>query len=159
MRHNSRWVSVDRLSSAERALLTNAGHCPEIGSGCGIGRVPRLATQVIRGSRARGPHAQSALPGGWMATAAVNGITIEYQDEGSGPPLVLVHGHPFDRSMWAPQVAVFAASGWRVIAADLRGYGKTTVVPGVTLLDTFAADVSGLLDYLGLDEVVLGGLS
>jgi 3-oxoadipate enol-lactonase len=104
-------------------------------------------------------HAQFGVPGGRMDTAAVNGITIAYDDEGSGPPLVLVHGHPFDRSMWAPQVAAFATSGWRVIAPDLRGYGKTTVVPGVTMLDTFAADIIGLLDHLGIDAFVLGGLS
>jgi len=91
----------------------------------------------------------------------VNGITIGYDDEGSrdGVPVVLVHGHPFNRSMWAPQVGALTAAGYRVIAADLRGYGDTSVVPGVTLLAVFARDIAGLADYLGLDEVVLGGLS
>ncbi|HUZ22417.1 MAG TPA: alpha/beta hydrolase [Streptosporangiaceae bacterium] len=96
-----------------------------------------------------------------MAFATVNGITIGYDDEGSrdGVPVVLVHGHPFNRSMWAPQVGALTAAGYRVIAADLRGYGDTSVVPGVTLLAVFARDIAGLADYLGLDEVVLGGLS
>lgn len=95
-----------------------------------------------------------------MNTAQVNGIGIVYDDTGGGgdgPPLLLVHGHPFDRSMWGPQVA--ALGGRRVIAPDLRGYGKTTVVPGVTGLDVFARDLAGLLDLLGVGRVTLCGLS
>ncbi|MEU7481659.1 alpha/beta fold hydrolase [Lentzea sp. NPDC042327] len=92
--------------------------------------------------------------------ADVNGITIGYDDEGvSDHVLVLVHGHPFDRTMWRPQVEHFGRRGWRVVAADLRGYGETTVVPGVTPLSAFAQDVAGLLDHLGVDRFVLGGLS
>ncbi|GGM96323.1 alpha/beta hydrolase [Lentzea pudingi] len=94
-----------------------------------------------------------------MSTANVNGITVGYDDEGTGEVLVLVHGHPFDRTMWRPQVEHFSAKGWRVIAADLRGYGETTVVPGITPLDVFAADVAALLDHLGVERFVLGGLS
>ncbi|HEX6357945.1 alpha/beta fold hydrolase [Actinophytocola sp.] len=95
-----------------------------------------------------------------MTTADLNGITIGYDDVGTGRDvLVLVHGHPFDRSMWHPQLTQVADLGWRVIAADLRGYGETTVVPGVTPLSTFAGDIAGLLDHLGVERFVLGGLS
>lgn len=94
-------------------------------------------------------------------TAAIttDGITIAYDDHGIGDPVVLIHGHPFDRSMWRPQVEHFAAAGWRVIVPDLRGYGFSTVVPGTTVFDRFARDIVELLDHLGLDRVVLGGLS
>jgi 3-oxoadipate enol-lactonase len=94
-----------------------------------------------------------------VSTAEINGISIGYDDVGTGTPLVLVHGHPFDRSMWAPQVAEFAVTGFRVVAADLRGYGRSSVVPGVTRLDSFAEDVAALADHLGLDRFALGGLS
>ncbi|GHH55653.1 alpha/beta fold hydrolase [Lentzea cavernae] len=95
-----------------------------------------------------------------MSTATVNGITIGYDDQGAGDDvLVLVHGHPFDRTMWHPQVEHFVSAGWRVIAADLRGYGETTVVPGTTPLHVFASDIAGLLDHLGVERFVLGGLS
>lgn len=94
-----------------------------------------------------------------MSTVTVGDITIGYDDKGSGPPLVLIHGHPFDRSMWTPQIEAFTAHGWRVIAPDLRGYGQSTVVPGVTMLGDFARDIAALLDHLGVDGFVLAGLS
>ncbi|MEU6993007.1 alpha/beta fold hydrolase [Streptomyces sp. NPDC046465] len=114
-----------------------------------------------------------------MATAQLNGITIGYDDERAGEggggdgggggggdggrdgtesTLVLLHGHPFDRSMWAPQRAAFAATH-RVITPDLRGYGASTVVPGVTGFATFAEDLAALLDHLDVREFALGGLS
>ncbi|KPI09439.1 hypothetical protein OK074_3245 [Actinobacteria bacterium OK074] len=73
-------------------------------------------------------------------------------------PLVLVHGHPFDHTMWAPQIAELSRTR-RVIAPDLRGYGASPVVPGVTLLSDFAADVATLLDDLKVPEFALAGLS
>lgn len=94
-----------------------------------------------------------------MGKASFEGISFGYEDEGSGDPLVLVHGHPFDRSMWWPQVERFSRAGWRVIAPDLRGYGESTVVPGMTTLETFARDIAGLLDHLDVERFVLGGLS
>lgn len=85
-------------------------------------------------------------------------LVVGYEDKGSGPVLVLVHGHPFDRTMWAPQLAAFSATH-RVVTPDLRGYGTSSVVPGVTLLGDFAADLAALLDHLGIRRFVLGGLS
>lgn len=86
-------------------------------------------------------------------------ITISYEDVGGGDALVLVHGHPFDRTMWRGQVERFSRAGYRVIAADLRGYGQSSVVPGATALSVFARDIVELLDHLGIEQCVLGGLS
>ncbi|WP_414504235.1 alpha/beta fold hydrolase [Streptomyces sp. NEAU-L66] len=94
-----------------------------------------------------------------MSSVFCREITVGYEDEGSGEPLVLVHGHPFDRSMWRPQTEHFSRAGWRVIAPDLRGYGESTVVPGTTPLETFARDLLALLDGLRIERFVLGGLS
>jgi pimeloyl-ACP methyl ester carboxylesterase len=96
-----------------------------------------------------------------VSAVSVDEVTIAYDDEGDAgaPVVVLVHGHPFDRSMWRPQVERLVAAGYRVIVPDLRGYGETTVVPGKTPLETFARDVTGLADRLGVGDFVLGGLS
>src|SRR6478735_7086839 len=95
-----------------------------------------------------------------MPIAAINGITVAYDDVGHGSnTLLLIHGHPFNRSMWRPQLDAVANAGWRVIVPDLRGYGETTVVPGKTPLPIFAADAAALLDHLGIDTAVIGGLS
>ena len=92
--------------------------------------------------------------------ASVNGITIGFDEIGEGPnALLLVHGHPFNRSMWRPQFGALREAGWRVVAPDLRGYGETTVVAGKTPLHVFAADLAALLDHLGIDAVVVTGLS
>jgi pimeloyl-ACP methyl ester carboxylesterase len=93
-----------------------------------------------------------------MSVAQIENVAVVYEDAGQGIPLVLVHGHPFDRSMWREQVRVFSAQ-YRVITFDLRGYGGTTVIPGKTLLEEFARDLAGLLDYLSVTGIVLGGLS
>ncbi|MFI6683113.1 alpha/beta fold hydrolase [Streptomyces sp. NPDC050485] len=81
-----------------------------------------------------------------------------YTDEGTGDALLLVHGHPFDRTMWAPQIAEFSRTH-RVVAPDLRGYGSAPVVPGTTPLSAFAEDVRALADALGIERFTLGGLS
>ncbi|AWW38539.1 hydrolase [Streptomyces sp. AS58] len=86
---------------------------------------------------------------------------LAYEDKGphsSRLPLVLVHGHPFDRTMWAPQIEAFAPDR-RVVAPDLRGYGASPVTPGVTLLSRFARDIAELLDELAVPSCVLAGLS
>ncbi|MCF4139399.1 alpha/beta hydrolase [Streptomyces sp. Tue 6430] len=87
---------------------------------------------------------------------------LAYEDKGTDTagriPLVLVHGHPFDRTMWAPQLEAFAPTR-RVVVPDLRGYGASPVVPGTTPLSRFARDVEDLLDDLAVDAFVLAGLS
>ncbi|MEU3523061.1 alpha/beta fold hydrolase [Streptomyces sp. NPDC038707] len=87
---------------------------------------------------------------------------LAYTDKGpensSRVPLVLVHGHPFDRTMWDPQLAGFSA-GRRVIAPDLRGYGASPVTPGTVPLARHAEDIAELLDHLAVDSFALAGLS
>lgn len=91
-----------------------------------------------------------------------DGTALVHDDLGAPgdlAPVVLVHGHPFNRTMWQPQTAALVAAGRRVITADLRGYGESGVVPGRTPLADFAADTAALLDHLGIERAVVGGLS
>lgn len=91
--------------------------------------------------------------------ASVRGISVGYTDRGAGCPVLFLHGHPFDRTMWEPQIRALAGRDYRTIVPDLRGYGSSTVVPGVTPLEVFARDLAALLDHLELDVVNVVGLS
>lgn len=93
-----------------------------------------------------------------MATKQIRGIKMGYEDTGAGMPLVLVHGHPFDRSMWREQTAAFSPK-YRIIAPDLRGYGESEAVADKTMLEEFARDIEALLDELKVENIVLCGLS
>lgn len=90
-----------------------------------------------------------------------NGARLFFDDLGprAGAPVILIHGHPFNRTMWAPQTAALTAAGYRVITPDLRGYGESPVVPGTALLADLADDLAVLLDGLGIEQAVVGGVS
>lgn len=94
-----------------------------------------------------------------MAIAKLRNLTIHYDDAGDGDPLLFIHGHPFDRSMWRDQVSLLSRGGYRVIAPDLRGYGSTPLPDEPTGFEVFAQDIAQLLDYLEIDRVVVCGLS
>lgn len=82
-------------------------------------------------------------------------------DEGTGPPLLFVHGFPLDHRMWKHQIEELSQS-YRVIAPDLRGFGKSSSVADEATLTMhdFADDLAGMLDVLEIDEpVCLVGLS
>jgi 3-oxoadipate enol-lactonase len=93
-----------------------------------------------------------------MTVARVCEIEMAYDDVGSGPVVVLLHGYPFNRSMWREQAEALSAS-CRVIAPDLRGHGETTVTPEPATMNEMARDVATLLDKLDIRRVTLGGLS
>jgi 3-oxoadipate enol-lactonase len=84
--------------------------------------------------------------------------TLSFDDRGAGPAVVLIHGHPFDRSMWAPQLEPLSAR-FRVLAPDLRGYGESPVTPGTVTMADLAGDVSALLDSLEIEAAAVVGLS
>ncbi len=89
----------------------------------------------------------------------VRGTATAYDDTGGpGTPLVLVHGFPLDRRIWAAQVRGLADVA-RVIAPDLPGFGDTPASRGATSMDTYAAGVAGLLEALRIDTAVIGGVS
>jgi pimeloyl-ACP methyl ester carboxylesterase len=95
------------------------------------------------------------------AVLNVNGIRLAYSDAGAGArTILLIHGHPFNRTMWQPQIEFLKAS-YRVIAPDLRGYGDSSLPDGCheTRLETFAADNLALMEALGIKSFALGGLS
>jgi pimeloyl-ACP methyl ester carboxylesterase len=94
-----------------------------------------------------------------MKVASVRGIRMAYDDAGAGMPVVLLHGYPFNRSMWREQ-AEFLSESYRVITPDLRGLGETTSQSEeATTMYEMAQDVAALLDYLEIRRAVIVGLS
>lgn len=89
---------------------------------------------------------------------AISGIEIGFDDEGTGPPVVLLHGYPFNRTMWRDQVDELKRHH-RIIVPDLRGHGETTVTPGVVTMEDMARDVAALLESLEVSRPLVGGLS
>lgn len=87
----------------------------------------------------------------------VRGIEIAYDDVGSGPSVVLLHGYPFNRSMWRDQV-VELQQHHRVIIPDLRGHGESAVTSSATM-GRMAGDVASLLETLNISRATIGGLS
>lgn len=89
--------------------------------------------------------------------ALCHGIEIGYSDVGRGEPLVLLHGFPHDRTLWANQLSGLAEQA-RCIAPDLRGFGETVAVPPFSM-DRYADDVVALLDALRIERAIVCGLS
>ncbi len=89
----------------------------------------------------------------------VRGFEMAYDDTGGmAIPLLLIHGFPLDRTMWAEQTKALADIA-RIIAPDLRGFGGSGIPPGAVTMDTYADDLRELLLALGVRKAVIGGLS
>jgi 3-oxoadipate enol-lactonase len=93
-----------------------------------------------------------------MTLARINDIQMAYTDAGIGRPVVLIHGYPFNRTLWNEQVAALSNS-YRVIAPDLRGFGESDASEGTVTMNQMAQDVALLLDHLGIARATIAGLS
>lgn len=93
-----------------------------------------------------------------MSLIRINDIQMAYTEAGAGRAVVLIHGYPFNRSMWNEQVAALSDS-YRVIVPDLRGFGETDASQGPVTMNQMAQDVAQLLDRLQISQAVVGGLS
>jgi pimeloyl-ACP methyl ester carboxylesterase len=93
-----------------------------------------------------------------MAFASIGDVEMFYTDDGEGPPVLLVHGWSCDSHDWNYQYDAFTARH-RVIAADNRGHGRSTVTREGYEPRVFAADLAALIDELGVGPVVAVGHS
>ena len=91
--------------------------------------------------------------------SARDGAQIFYKDWGSGPPVVLSHGWPLSSDSWEAQQLHLAENGFRAIAHDRRGHGRSTQVWDGNDMDHYADDLAALIDALDLHDVILVGFS
>jgi len=88
-----------------------------------------------------------------------NGISISYNDVGEGKiPVIFLHGFPFDKSMWKGQLEGLKSSN-RLIACDIRGFGKSTDEKTPLSMDLFGDDLVSFMDKLHIQKANLCGLS
>ncbi|MEC3916914.1 alpha/beta fold hydrolase [Nocardia sp. CDC160] len=92
-------------------------------------------------------------------TTPTDGTTLAYEDYGDGPAIVFVAGAMLNTDMWEYQIPFFVEHGYRCIALDRRGHGRSDRPRGGYDLDTTADDLAALLEHLDLTEVTLVGHS
>jgi len=88
-----------------------------------------------------------------------DGTRIFYKDWGTGQPIVFHHGWPLSSDDWDAQMLFFLAQGYRVIAHDRRGHGRSTQTATGNEMDTYAADVAALVSHLDLHDAIHVGHS
>ena len=86
-------------------------------------------------------------------------VTLHYEDEGSGAPVLLIHGHTMDRRIWDPVVPGLRAKDLRVLRPDLRGHGLSTRPDFGYHLSHHASDMAAVLDDAGIDSATVVGYS
>src|ERR1700716_325039 len=97
-----------------------------------------------------------------MGTSTIttkDGATIFYKDWGMGKPVVFSHGWPLNADAWDDQLLLVGSGGYRVIAHDRRGHGRSSQPWDGNNLDTYADDLAELIERLDLRDAVLVGHS
>ncbi len=84
--------------------------------------------------------------------------SLYYEEAGSGPALVLIHGFPLSGSVWCQQLAGLAGK-FRLVAPDLRGFGKSAPYDIPCSMDIYADDTIMLMDHLGIETAAVCGMS
>jgi non-heme chloroperoxidase len=90
---------------------------------------------------------------------ASDGAEIFYKDWGMGQPVLFSHGWPLNSDSWESQMLFLAANGYRCIAHDRRGHGRSTQTWHGNEMDTYADDLATLIETLDLQDVTLVGFS
>src|ERR1041385_7855338 len=88
-----------------------------------------------------------------------DGTTIYYKDWGAGPVITLSHGWPLNSDMWDGQMLFLAQHGFRVIAHDRRGHGRSSQTWSGNDMDGYADDLAALIETLDLKDITMVGHS
>jgi len=100
-----------------------------------------------------------SFKGGHMPRAKNGNVTIHYEDEGSGLPVLLIHGHTSDRRTWDSVVPTLLDAGFRILRPDLRGHGLSTRSDSGYHTSHHAADMAAVLDAAGVESAAVVGHS
>jgi pimeloyl-ACP methyl ester carboxylesterase len=111
-----------------------------------------VAAQGVPSEEAQTPVADAGF-------VPVDGAQVYYHAVGEGDPLVLVHGYPLSGDLfWYQRQAL--SDTYRVITVDLRGYGRSEGASEAPAgIETYATDVLAVMDHLGIERAIIGGMS
>lgn len=142
----------ETASSSRRQVLKVSATALAVGS---------LSAMAIGGNAAQAATAASPKKGhdGMTSFTTTDGTVIFYKDWGTGNPVVFHHGWPLSSDDWDAQMLFFVSRGYRVIAHDRRGHGRSTQTFAGNDMDTYAADVAALVAHLDLKDAVHVGHS
>lgn len=127
---------------SRRGMLAGAGLVAGAATLSGIGGPPAAAQPTVSGGTGEG-----------FATAA-DGTRLYYKDWGRGQPIFFHHGWPLSADDWDGQMLYFLAQGYRVIAMDRRGHGRSGQASGGHDMSTYAADVDAVVKKLDLRDAI-----
>lgn len=145
-------MSQPSIPASRRRFFT-AG----LGAAAAAAALPALRTESARAATPA-KVAAKAGPGDGFVTVK-DGTRIYYKDWGSGQPVVFHHGWPLSADDWDNQMLFFLSQGYRVIAHDRRGHGRSSQTAGGNDMDTYAADVAAVAAHLGLRQAIHVGHS
>ncbi len=90
----------------------------------------------------------------------INNTYLAYDDHGIGLPVLFLHAFPLNRYMWQGElITLLSDERYRLVALDWRGFGESEITTSISTMELFADDVAGLMDFLGIQQAVLCGLS
>jgi non-heme chloroperoxidase len=112
----------------------------------------KRATKSTNPAREKGGKTMSTI-------TTQDGTQLYYKDWGSGQPVVFSHGWPLNADAWESQMAFLASNGYRCIAHDRRGHGRSSQPSGGNEMDTYADDLATLIEELDLKDAVMIGHS
>lgn len=145
-------MSKDTMTDASRRAL--------LAGSVGIAAAAAVVTSAPAAAPKHAVKSATAMPrmaDGYVTAA--DGTKIYYKDWGSGQPIVFSHGWPLTADDWDNQMMFFVQHGYRVIAHDRRGHGRSTQTDTGNDMDHYAADLAALTAHLGLKNAIHVGHS
>lgn len=133
-----------------------------IAAGAGLIAATSLSASAATPAQPGGqqvPNTQGNIPRTIDAITTKDGTRIYFKDWGKGQPIVMSHGWPLTADSWESQMLFLASNGYRCIAHDRRGHGRSSQPWNGNEMDTYADDLATLIEALDLKQIILIGFS
>jgi len=143
--------AANEVNTSRRGALTGGASLAAIAAAA---MLPLAATGEAQAAPAAKPMRKTA-----STITTKDGVDIYYKDWGSGQPIVFSHGWPLNSDSWESQMFHLANNGFRVIAHDRRGHGRSSQPWDGNDMDHYADDLAAVIDALDLKNAILVGFS